>query len=41
MEINQDDLEFLRFIKEAGLEEELIEYSKEQEMLASALESTS
>ena len=41
MEINQDDLEFLRFIKEAGLEEELIEYSKEQEKLVSARVSAS
>lgn len=41
MEINQDDLEFLRFIKEAGLEKEFIEYSKEQEKLVSARVSTS
>ena len=41
MDYGKDGLEFLRFIKEAGLEEKFIEYSKEQEKLAFVRESTS
>lgn len=41
MGYDKDDLELLRLIKEAGLEEKLIEYSKEQEKLAFAQELTS